>query len=924
MSASHVTTEASLQALRAAFSHHVATVRAAARLLGIPPALLDEVAVQAFVMAHGRGEDLSAPEPARARMTALTRRVAEWYREELPPGAGDAPLGITGGSALSTFLAGLSDQAREIFVLSEIGGLKVPEISAELGISFDAARAAVVATVRDFAAAAAAGGAEEVLHDLIAAMRPEPAELELQTAALLTRLNPQAAPPPPAPPPEPPRAQWAVPSILRGTGLVEEPEGTGPPEQVARPTVITGGPGGRLPPPPVVGPPAQDPKATIITGGPGGRLPPPPVAGPPAQDPKATVITGGPGGRLPPPPVAGSPVQDPKATVITGGPGGRLPPPPVAGPLARGTGAPGQVGVPPLAGGGAVVPPGQVASGPSVGAPGSFAAPGQVASGTGPQGQVAPGGVLAPGAFLPPGQRMPGAFAPPPGAPGFAAPGQVAAGAGPQGQVGPAPGFAAPGQVAAGAWPQGQVGPGGAFVPPQGPSAVPGAGVPGQAGGSFAAVPGQGAPGTGPWGQGPPVLAPDPAVASARPEAAPGGVGPGMPPIGAMAPETGPWGQAGAVAAGVGPAGAFGGAPVGQALPAAPEAPVAGSVTPGGFGTGPGGQVPAAPVAPGGFGASPAAPAMQALPGGFAAGPGGQVHPAQVVPGGFGAGPEGQVPPVAAAPAGPWGQAGGAFAPVQMPPGTGPMGQVQAGRTGPRSIVAELDVPDRDLDERPPRLVNRPTALIVVGLLVLGVAGGGGYWAWKSTQVEPEPPPPVEVAPEEEPPPPPPPEEEPPPLGPELPPTPAPTAPTAKKTDKPPRGETSKSGTKGDDGGGKSGGGTRPSGGGGGSKPEPEDPYAKRREKANEADPGRVLVELEYLSAIDKALKAGNWAQALAYIDQHDKELPGGQLVDKFDERRIRALCGMGRAAEAKTKVDQILAKRPTSKVKQALAESCK
>ncbi|MCY1006569.1 hypothetical protein OV079_13600 [Nannocystis pusilla] len=103
-----------------------------------------------------------------------------------------------------------------------------------------------------------------------------------------------------------------------------------------------------------------------------------------------------------------------------------------------------------------------------------------------------------------------------------------------------------------------------------------------------------------------------------------------------------------------------------------------------------------------------------------------------------------------------------------------------------------------------------------------------------------------------------------------------------------------------------------------------EDPLAKRKEQADAADPGRVLVELEYLSAIDKALKAGNWAQALAYVEQHDKELPGGQLVDKFDERRIRALCGMGRTSEAQAKVTQILAKRPSSKVKTALAESCK
>lgn len=266
-----------------------------------------------------------------------------------------------------------------------------------------------------------------------------------------------------------------------------------------------------------------------------------------------------------------------------------------------------------------------------------------------------------------------------------------------------------------------------------------------------------------------------------------------------------------------------------------------------------------------------------------------------------------------------------------MSPGTGPNRPVAPARS--RSIVADLDVPERDLSERPHRLVPRSSALVFVGVLVLAVAGGGGYLAWRQMQVEepveapteiepaPEPAAPPEVVPEEVPPQP----------GPEVPaevpaepPAPEPTAPepTAPKASKTSKSGSSakkpaKSGTS-----AKTGTSTKDSTP---KKTTPaEDSLSKRKEQADAADPGRVLVELEYLSAIDKALKAGNWAQALAYIDQHDRELPGGQLVDKFDERRIRALCGMGRASEAQSKAAQILAKRPSSKVKTALAESCK
>lgn len=307
-----------------------------------------------------------------------------------------------------------------------------------------------------------------------------------------------------------------------------------------------------------------------------------------------------------------------------------------------------------------------------------------------------------------------------------------------------------------------------------------------------------------------------------------------------------------------------------------------------------------------------------------------------------GTGPWGQVPP-GPAPGAAWG-----------PPGPVPAPGRQAAppkRSG--SIVADLDVPERDLNERPRRLVPGSMALVLVCLLVLGIAGGGGYLAWERSQAQPTLEPTVEpeavtLPPVEGP------EAAPVPVDPAVPgattstptgtspgatpgttPTtspgttpgktdPAPTKTGTTPTTKPPKTKSESGSSTPKKPPAEKTGSSSKTGSGGTKKADPAEELAKRKDQADAADPGRVLVELEYLSAIDKALKAGNWAQALAYIDQHDKELPGGQLVDKFDERRIRALCGMGRASEAQAKVTQILAKRPSSKVKTALAESCK
>lgn len=93
---------------------------------------------------------------------------------------------------------------------------------------------------------------------------------------------------------------------------------------------------------------------------------------------------------------------------------------------------------------------------------------------------------------------------------------------------------------------------------------------------------------------------------------------------------------------------------------------------------------------------------------------------------------------------------------------------------------------------------------------------------------------------------------------------------------------------------------------------------SSRAERASAYDPGAVIVELEMLGAARKAL-AGKPAQALAYLDQHARDYPGSQLVDQRAELRVRALCALGRAPEARAEAQR----RPAAKVQAALREAC-
>jgi len=791
--------------LHAAYAQHVGTVRAAVSLYGLPPDLADEVTLETFVMAHGRGEDLRTPAIAKARLCVLALRVTDSFRDEVPDGAPPVNYGVPGGTVLSVFLEGLRDRRRDMFVLAELGGLRVPEISAELGLGFDSVRSAMVELLRDFAVTTANAEAEEVLHLWVEACTPEPGALERGWQRVLRRVAPDLVVPR-MPTPSP--ASWPKPAGF---------EPTPPPPPVAPPPVAAPGsllasinadtaePGDhaassfQLPPvsarSPV--PPASQ------------RAAPPPVAAPPApgalggppQSPFAQPLA-------PPPPVIGSP--QPFAQPLA-------PPPPVIGqPPALGQPQP---FAPPLA-----PPP------PALGQPHQFAPP------------------LAPHQFAPPpafGQPQP--FAPPPPALGqpqpFAPPPALGQ---PQQQP-----FAGP--------------PASPFAPPQQQPFAPQQ-PPGPPASPFAPPhqqPFAGAPQQQPFAPQQPAGPPAPAFAPQQQPFA----GPPAPPF---AP------------------------PQQQPFAGPPQQPFAPQQQP--FAGPP--QQPFAPQQPG----PPPPP---------------QARPYPPVPKRAGSFTDESLGLGAAAP--------------QRDTFSDPtMGAPAAPTRGAHTFTSEGL---REFDSRPDHRRQRSSPLVWVVPLLLLLGGGAtaGWWFFLRT---PEPtdevvadasdvpadageapvdsspalPVPVDTTPPVEPVPadttPPTPVEPTPPTPVEpTPPTPTPT-PTKTPDVKPKTIPTPKPKPK------PSGGST------GGTKSD--DPFEKRRDEADKADPGRVIMELEMLSAAKNALKS-NPLQSIAYVDQHNKEFPSSQLTDQFDEVKIKALCGLGRSAQAKTEAANILKKRPNSRVAAAV-----
>jgi RNA polymerase sigma-70 factor (ECF subfamily) len=128
--------------------HHAWVWRLLSRF-GVPEAGLDDALQDVFIVVHRRQGDHDGTTPIRAWIAGITRRVASKHArtqrrarrktEAMPlpdaaPGPDDQLNVKEAVGLLDDFLAGLSSEHRETFVLSDVEGWTAPEIAAALDV----------------------------------------------------------------------------------------------------------------------------------------------------------------------------------------------------------------------------------------------------------------------------------------------------------------------------------------------------------------------------------------------------------------------------------------------------------------------------------------------------------------------------------------------------------------------------------------------------------------------------------------------------------------------------------------------------------------------------------------------------------------------------------------------------------------------
>lgn len=76
----------------------------------------------------------------------------------------------------------------------------------------------------------------------------------------------------------------------------------------------------------------------------------------------------------------------------------------------------------------------------------------------------------------------------------------------------------------------------------------------------------------------------------------------------------------------------------------------------------------------------------------------------------------------------------------------------------------------------------------------------------------------------------------------------------------------------------------------------------------------RLEEEIALLSSAETALHSGNAAVALEVLNEHERKFRHGQLVQERIAARVRALCALGRTAEADAQLAQLSPKSPYGK----------
>jgi hypothetical protein len=89
------------------------------------------------------------------------------------------------------------------------------------------------------------------------------------------------------------------------------------------------------------------------------------------------------------------------------------------------------------------------------------------------------------------------------------------------------------------------------------------------------------------------------------------------------------------------------------------------------------------------------------------------------------------------------------------------------------------------------------------------------------------------------------------------------------------------------------------------------------------AEPPGLEEEVAVLDRATAALRKGDAAHALQWLAEHERRFPSGRLVDVRKATRVRALCRLGRDAQARAEAAVLQREHPGSNVAQGVPLDC-
>lgn len=88
--------------------------------------------------------------------------------------------------------------------------------------------------------------------------------------------------------------------------------------------------------------------------------------------------------------------------------------------------------------------------------------------------------------------------------------------------------------------------------------------------------------------------------------------------------------------------------------------------------------------------------------------------------------------------------------------------------------------------------------------------------------------------------------------------------------------------------------------------------------------PSRLAEELRLLESMRAATKAGRFADALSAVREHAQRYGKGPFAAERELTRVRALCGLGRVADARKAQDRFARSFPGSHLGTLVRGACK